>query len=363
MRAVQNLTISVRLRDIHRSEMKRQSRAVNLVWNYCNDVSRKAWADRKEFLSGYKLVGLTSGSSEHLDIHSHSIQKVCHYFDTRRRQAGKSGLRWRGRKSLGWVPFNTGSVKFNGKGFIFRKIEYKPMHLPKRLSRSIKILDGSFSEDRSGNWYINLNVLCNVDEKSATKSVGIDLGLKDFIVTSEGQKVETPRFYRRSEETLALSQRAKKTKRTRAIHNKIANRRKDFLHKESKKFAKAYGLVVIGDVSSSKLAKTRLAKSIMDAGWSDFKRMLSYKAVMHGGRMIEVSEAYTSQTCSRCGSLPHGRPAGIAGLGIREWECNDCGTVHDRDVNAARNILRVGLDTLVEGAAQMRSSQGRKVAT
>ena len=78
--------------------------------------------------------------------------------------------------------------------------------------------------------------------------------------------------------------------------------------------------------------------------------MLSYKALMHGGRYLEVSERMSTQTCSECGTLPPSRPKGIAGLGIREWECSDCGAVHDRDVNAARNILRVGLDTLAEGA-------------
>jgi putative transposase len=113
---------------------------------------------------------------------------------------------------------------------------------------------------------------------------------------------------------------------------------------------KDYGTIIVGDVSPSKLAKTRMAKSIYDAGWAGFKQMLSYKSMRNGGRMIEVSEAMSSQVCSSCGSLPASRPRGISDLGMREWRCDDCGTVHDRDVNAASNILRVGLDALVEGA-------------
>src|SRR3546814_9572428 len=87
-------------------------------------------------------------------------------------------------------------------------------------------------------------------------------------------------------------------------------------------------------LESSKLARTRLAKSVLGAGWSGFKRMLSYKALMHGGRYLEVSERMSTQTCSECGTLPPSRPKGIAGLGIREWECSDCGAVHDRDVRS-----------------------------
>lgn len=87
------------------------------------------------------------------------------------------------------------------------------------------------------------------------------------------------------------------------------------------------------------------------------RKQLSYKAMRHKGRMIEVDERMTTQVCSACGATPQGRPEGIAGLGIREWTCSECGAVHDRDVNAARNILRLGQQSLVEGAARMRSCQ------
>jgi transposase len=94
-----------------------------------------------------------------------------------------------------------------------------------------------------------------------------------------------------------------------------------------------------------------MAKSVLDAGWADFKTMLSWKSRLRGGGMLlEVNEAYTTQVCSECGCLPPSRPKGIADLRIREWTCDECGAVHDRDTNAAKNILRVGLHALVEGA-------------
>jgi putative transposase len=104
-------------------------------------------------------------------------------------------------------------------------------------------------------------------------------------------------------------------------------------------------------VSSSKLARTNQAKSVLDVGWSRFKDILSWKLRLRsGGMLLEVSERFSSQVCSECGSLPPSRPKGIADLGIREWCCDACGSIHDRDVNAARDILRTGLGALRGGA-------------
>jgi IS605 OrfB family transposase len=149
-------------------------------------------------------------------------------------------------------------------------------------------------------------------------------------------------------------------KRVKAIHAKARNRRKDFLHKESTKLAKKFGLIVVGDVSPSKIARSRFAKSVLDAGWADLKQMLSYKAIRHGGGTLQVSERYTSQTCSECGSLPASRPKGIAGLSKRVFECDECGAVQDRDVNAAINILRCGLASLIGGTPPLAGNPGLK---
>lgn len=178
--------------------------------------------------------------------------------------------------------------------------------------------------------------------------VGIDLGLKDVATCSDGQRLENGRFYRDLEPKLASAQRAGKKARVRAIHAKIANRRKDALHKFSRSLVERCNTIIVGDVSSQKLVKTKMAKSVLDAGWGQLKTMLAYKCAHAGIVFRVVNEAYTTQTCSCCGALPASRPRGIAGLGIREWIC-ECGVTHDRDVNAARNILALGHERPGEG--------------
>lgn len=344
------ITLRMRVKDKHAAELRRQANEVNFVWNYCKETSRDAWSFNRQWLSAFDLGRLTSGSSKMLEVHSGTIKRVCDQYALSRDRARHASVRWRGRKSLGWVPFNTGNVTFNGKGFVILGKVFETTHLRPEVFEAARFCAGSFSADAKGRWHINIPVHLVRSASRQTGFVGIDLGLKTLASLSNGERIAMPRFYRESEQPLALSQRAKKSKRTRAIHAKIANRRKDFLHKASSDITKKFGTIVVGDVSPSKLAKTKMAKSVHDASWAGFKEMLSYKAIMHGGRMIEVSEAWTTQTCSSCGALPPSRPKGIAGLGIREWECSECGAVHDRDVNAAMNILRVGLDTLAEGA-------------
>lgn len=347
----QRLTFRYRIHDKHAPRLNAQARAVNLVWNYCNETQQKAVRSGRKWLSGHDLWKLVAGATkEGLDLHSHSAMRVCQQYDKSRRLHRRAWLRWRGRKSLGWVPFNTGHVSFRAGGFVFRGERYT-IWLHRPIPDGAKIGAGSFSQDGRGHWYINLPIEVPVSEAAHTgPAVGIDLGLKDLAALSTGEKLEAPRLVRRSEVNLATTQRARKTKRARAVHRKIANRRKDFLHKKSAEVTKKFGLIVVGNVSPSKMVRSRMAKSVLDAGWASFKGMLSYKAITRGGVFLEVSEAYTTQVCSECGSMPPSRPRGIAHLGIREWACDDCGTVHDRDVNAARNILRLGQQALAEGA-------------
>ena len=342
------ITLKLRLRDRHSAELDRQARAVNVVWNYVNQTQRKAARECRRWLSGFDLMQLTAGTSEELNLHAHTIQRVCRGYADARRTHKKPWLRWRGRRSLGWVPFNTDTVTFDGAAFTFRGVRYETMHL-REIPEGTTIGAGSFNADAQGRWYLNLPVEVPEATSASITHVGIDLGLKDLAALSTGEKIAAPCFYRKSEAALATAQRAHKTTRTRAIHRKVANRRKDFLHKESLKIVKAHGLIVVGDVSASKLARTAMAKSVLDAGWSDFRRMLRYKAITRGGGVcLEVSEHLSTQTCSGCGSVAG--PKGRACLNEREWRCGACGAVHDRDVNAARNILRLGQQAPAGGA-------------
>jgi transposase len=178
--------------------------------------------------------------------------------------------------------------------------------------------------------------------------VGIDLGLKDLATLSDGMKFEAPRYYRATEERLAAAQRARKPSLVRTLSARIKNQRKDHAHKVSNLVCKQYKDIYVGDVSPSEIIqKPRLAKSTLDAGWAILRGMLSYKSIREGGNYYNVDEAYSTQACSTCQVLSG--PRGRSGLGIRVWTCGGCGTVQDRDTNAARNVLRWGTPAPVEG--------------
>jgi len=348
------IVLKHRLRDKAASSLNRQARAVNYVWNYCNNAQKHAfdrrWLWKDKWLSYRQLHTLTTGAGPELGLQAHTIQRICDQYVRSRKAKKKRWLRYRGRKSLGWVPFANDQVFFDGQAFTFNGVRYEPMHLRENIFYPAYGMSGSFNRDSRGRWFINVTVEMRVAASAPNTKVGIDLGLDTLACLSDGREIEPPKFYRANEERLATAQRARKTpKRVCKIHAKAVNRRKDFLHKESARIAKEYGLIVVGNVSPSKLAKTTMAKSVFDAGWADLKGMLSYKALMHGGMCLEVNEAWSSQVCSVCGCLPASRPKGIADLGMREWTCDECGTAHRRDVNAAKNILRIGLDTLAEG--------------
>lgn len=336
--------------------LNKQSRAVNYVWNYCNDRQKDALRFGRKWLSGFDLNKLTTGSSKELGLHSGTVNAVCEQYAKSRSQKKRPYLRYRGKKSLGWVPVKGREIKREGDAFRFAGNTFRVFN--SRQLPAGKIKDGSgFSCDSRGNWF--LNIVIEVDAAAAglrqpIKGVGIDLGLKDFATLSTGEKVEAQRIYRGSETALAVAQRAGKKRRVSAIHAQIANRRNDFHHKLSTRIVRAFDYIAVGNVNAAGLAKTPMAKSVLDAGWSSFRSQLAYKAIKHGAWLEEVNESFTTQTCSDCGSLPDSRPKGIAGLGIRSWICSGCGCVHDRDVNAARNILkrfgsRVGHDTPAVG--------------
>ena len=314
---------------------------MNFVWNYCNELSHKILQREGRFCSSADLDKLTAGATKAgLSLHSQSVQAISKELVTRRKQFKRAKLRWRvsggSRRSLGWIPFKASAIRYKSGQVWYAG---RPLSLWDSYGLAgYELGTGSFSEDSRGRWYLNISVkVAKTEAQPSGASVGVDLGLKDFLATSDGIKVEVPRFYRGMEDKLAVAQRANKKQRVKAIHAKIANRRKDALHKLSTQLVNEYGAIFIGGVNAAGLAKTRMAKSVLDAGWSAFRTMLRYKADDRGVWFEEVDEAYSTQTCSCCRNRTG--PKGVAGLGIRGWRCSACGTEHDRDVNAARNIL------------------------
>jgi IS605 OrfB family transposase len=331
--------------------LNKQARAVSYVFNYCNDRQKDALRFGRKWLSGFDLNYLTAGSSKELGLHSGTVQAVCEQYAKSRSQKKLPYLRYRGKHSLGWVPLKGCYLKREGNSFrfasnTFRVFDSRP--LPEG-----KIKDGTnFSQDSRGNWFLNIVIeVEDAPRREISSRLGVDLGLKEFATFSTGEKIDAQRLYRKAEKQLAIAQRARKKSRVKAIHAKIAAQRRDFHHKLSTRLVREFDYIAVGNVNAAALAKTSMAKSVLDAGWYSFKQMLAYKSIRNGAWYEEVNESFTTQTCSTCGALPESRPKGIAGLGIREWVCSDCGTKHDRDTNAAINILRRGRATLAEGKA------------
>jgi transposase len=346
------LTYRFRLKDgTKRDELKTLAGNVNYVWNFCNEVIRRRWQESRFYTSKNDLHVLTKGSSKLLEINSQTIQAVA-YECLLRVQKAKKRVRFRtGKKNLGWVPFNGQTVKFHAgyidyNGYRFRLWEHR------KIAEGFQIKTGSFSEDSRGRWYVNLT--CEIPDENWFQSpsphgseLGIDPGTKTVMVSSEGEEFSRENITREYAEDLAKAQRHRKKKRVKAIHAKIKNSRQDWNHKKSFDLAKRYQTIFFGNASSGKLAKTRMAKGIYDAGWHQIKTFLSYKSLRRGGSMLEVNERNSTVTCSTC--LQKTGPSGLSGLSVREWICSSCSASHGRDHNAAKNILRVGRYTLSLG--------------
>lgn len=338
-----------RVKDKHSSQLNRMAKSVNLVWNYCNDVQKHALKWNQKWPTHFDLTLKTTGITKLLEINSQSIGQTCKQFVQSRKATKKSYLRYRGKNNLGWVPMKK-NIRFIGNEFRYNGNLYSVWNT-RPIPTNAKILDGSsFSQDARGRWYLNLAIeLPAIETKNTNKSVGIDLGLKDIAVLSTGEKIAAPRFYRVTQEKLAKAQRAGKKRQAASINAKIANQRKDFLHKFTTDIVIRFDHVVVGNVSAKGLARTTMAKSVHDVAWSILRNQLAYKCDYAGARYEEVNEAYSSRTCCECGSIAG--PKGREGLAVREWVCRGCDSILDRDINAARNILRSGHGTREVGAA------------
>ncbi|WP_066946163.1 RNA-guided endonuclease InsQ/TnpB family protein [Microtetraspora fusca] len=237
--------------------------------------------------------------------------------------------------------------------------------VPVRWSRDLPAEPSSVTvvKDSAGRYFASFVVeTSDVPLPESAAEVGIDLGLSHFAVTSDGRKVGNPRFLRRAERRLRKAQRslsrkakgsanrAKARTKVAKAHARVADTRRDWAHKLSTALIRDNQAVYVENLAVSGLGRTRLAKSVHDAGWSQFVGMLEYKAARYGRCFAKIDRWFpSSKLCSDCGTVAESMP-----LNVRSWEC-PCGVVHDRDVNAAKNILAAGrADRLNACGAQVR---------
>ena len=252
------------------------------------------------------------------------------------------------------AEYTTSAFKWDGRSLKLAKMsEPLAVRWSRQIPKAAKVTTVTVSKDSAGRYFVSL--LCDdvVAKKPAVDcKIGVDLGLTHFAILSTGEKIAAPNTFRKNEAKLAKLQRrlAKKTKgsnrrrkaklKVAKLHAKIADSRRDFLHKLSTRLINENQVIAVESLSVSNMQKNRcLSKSIADASWSEFLRQLEYKAKWYGRELVGIDKWYpSSKRCSDCGYTMPKMP-----LNVRQWTCPECGSIHDRDVNAARNVLAAGL--------------------
>ncbi len=283
------------------------------------------------------------------------LKRAFENFFRRVKEGAEPGYpRFKGRDRFDTVEFPKygDGCKISADRVYFQHIGNVRMRLHRPLEGAIKTL--SFSR-RGDDWYLiaSCDLSDPAPEPHAGPAVGIDLGLLQFATFSTGEQVANPRFFRRDEQDLArahrrVSRHAKgsaareRYKRAlRKLYDRISNRRRDFAHKLSRSLARRFSLLVFEDLNIVRMVKhPTLAKSIADAAWSQLIGFTTYKVAETGSRVVQIDPAGTSQRCSGCGEIVK------KDLAVRVHACPHCGLTIDRDLNAAVNILGVGLHTL-----------------
>ncbi|MFB4300481.1 RNA-guided endonuclease InsQ/TnpB family protein [Actinomadura sp. NTSP31] len=354
------------------AELARTFGCVRKVYNLALAARTQAWVLRQErvnynatsaMLTAWKktdeLAYLNEVSSVPLQQALRHLQAAFTGFFARRAKYPRFKSK---KKSRGSAEYTTSAFRFRDGELTLAKMD-GPLAIvwSRPLPEGVRPSTVTVSQDGAGRWFVSL--LCDdpaVRPLPATDAaVGVDAGLDHLLTLSTGEKITNPRHERRDRERLAKAQRhlSRKAKgsanrdrarrRVARVHARITDRRRDTLHKITTRLVRDNQTIVIEDLSVRNLLRNHtIARAISDAAWSEFRSMLEYKAAWYGREVIAVDRWFpSSKLCSSCGTL-HGRMP----LSVREWTCDGCAATHDRDVNAARNLLAAGLAVSVCGA-------------
>jgi putative transposase len=346
--------------------LEQQLETCRWVYNQVLATCKQAWQQRQESLQLYDTIKmLPVWKAAHPDlkrVYSQVLQNIHVRVDLafkaffRRVKTGENPgyprFKQFGRYDSITYPQYGNGVRLNGSALTLSKIGSVKVILHRPIEGQIKTV--TLRRSSTGKWFVSFSVIISPQPLAPDRSaVGVDLGLTSFATLSNGEKIANPRFFRTEEHELAKVQRklskaekgsldrAKRRKVVARVHERIANKRANFAHQESRKLLNRFGTLVFEDLNAQGMLKNHcLAKSIADAAWNQFVRYATSKAEEAGRRVVLIDPRNTSKRCSQCQQLV------AKDLSVRVHSCPVCGLVIDRDENAAINILALGLQCL-----------------